>query len=162
LGRRPKADRGRSPEDRPQAIRANHGRGANEALRQATSTAGELLALSGPRSPYPDGPLGVIQEGAYADLILVDGNPLENLDLVAEPDSNFDLIMKDGVIYKNALKQRCRPSLRRHSRASVEWTGGVKNRDQAGFCAVRLWRSRGVQFTPSVVPGLNLRFDAHF
>jgi imidazolonepropionase-like amidohydrolase len=75
-----------------------------EALRQATSTAGELLALSGPRNPYPKGPLGVIKEGAYADLILVDGNPLENLDLVADPDQHFDLIMKDGVIYKNALR----------------------------------------------------------
>lgn len=74
-----------------------------EALRQATSTAGELLARSGPRSPYPDGPLGVIREGAYADLILVDGNPLEDLVLIANPEENFDLIMKDGVIYKNTL-----------------------------------------------------------
>ncbi len=74
-----------------------------EALRQATSTAGELLALSGPRSPYPDGELGVIKEGAYADIILVDGNPLEDLNLVANPDENFDLIMKDGKIYKNQL-----------------------------------------------------------
>ena len=75
-----------------------------ETLRQATSTAGELLALSGPRSPYQDGPLGVIKEGAYADLILVDGNPLENLDLVADPEANFDLIMKDGKVYKNTVK----------------------------------------------------------
>lgn len=75
-----------------------------EALRQATSTAGELLALSGPRNPYPDGPLGVIKEGAYADLILVNGNPLEKLELVADPDKNFAVIMKDGNIYKNAIK----------------------------------------------------------
>lgn len=74
-----------------------------EALRQATSTAGELLALSGPRSPYLDGPLGVIREGAYADVLLVDGNPLEDLDLVADP-ANFALIMKDGKIYKNLLQ----------------------------------------------------------
>jgi len=74
-----------------------------EALRQATSTAGELLALSGPRNPYQEGPLGVIKEGAYADLIIVDGNPLENLDLVGDPDDNFVLIMKDGEIYKNNL-----------------------------------------------------------
>ncbi|MEW9838576.1 metal-dependent hydrolase family protein [Mesorhizobium marinum] len=74
-----------------------------EALRQATSTAGELLALSGPRNPYQAGPLGVIEEGAYADLILVDGNPLENLDLVADPEANFDLIMKDGKIYKKTI-----------------------------------------------------------
>ncbi|MDX1555736.1 MAG: amidohydrolase family protein [Xanthomonadales bacterium] len=75
-----------------------------EALRQATSTAGELLALSGPRSPYPDGPLGLVREGAYADLILVDGNPLEDLDLVADPHTHFVVIMKDGKIYKNTLK----------------------------------------------------------
>jgi imidazolonepropionase-like amidohydrolase len=74
-----------------------------EALRQATSTAGELLALSGPRNPYQEGPLGVIAEGAYADLIIVDGNPLENLDLIGNPDENFILIMKDGEIYKNDL-----------------------------------------------------------
>jgi imidazolonepropionase-like amidohydrolase len=75
-----------------------------EALRQATSTAGELLALSGPRNPYQEGPLGVIKEGAYADLIIVDGNPLENLDLVGDPEENFVLIMKDGVIYKDTLQ----------------------------------------------------------
>ena len=75
-----------------------------EALRQATSTAGELLAKSGPRSPYRQGELGVIKAGAYADLILVNGNPLENLDLVANPEQNFHLIMKDGVVYKNQLK----------------------------------------------------------
>jgi imidazolonepropionase-like amidohydrolase len=74
-----------------------------EALRQATSTAGELLALSGPRNPYQDGPLGVIEEGAYADLIIVDGNPLEDLDLVGDAEKNFVLIMKDGRIYKNAM-----------------------------------------------------------
>jgi len=46
-----------------------------------------------------------VQEGALADLILVDGNPLQNIDLVAEPDKNFALIMKDGKVYKNALNQ---------------------------------------------------------
>lgn len=74
-----------------------------EVLRQATSTAGELLAMSGPRNPYPKGPLGVIKEGAYADLILVNGNPLKELELVANPEENFDLIMKDGKIYKNKI-----------------------------------------------------------
>lgn len=74
-----------------------------EVLKMATSTNAELLALSGPRHPYQDGPLGVIEEGAYADLILVDGNPFENISLVADPHENFDLIMKDGVIHKNTL-----------------------------------------------------------
>jgi len=74
-----------------------------EALKMATSDNAELLALSGPRNPYQQGPLGVIKEGAYADMILVDGNPLENLDLVSDADKNFVVIMKDGVIYKNTL-----------------------------------------------------------
>lgn len=60
------------------------------------------MALSGFINPYP-GKLGVVEEGALADLLLVDGNPLENLDLVADPDKNFLVIMKDGTIYKNAL-----------------------------------------------------------
>jgi imidazolonepropionase-like amidohydrolase len=66
-----------------------------EALIMATSTNAELLALSGLRNPYP-GKLGVVEEGALADLLLVNGNPLENLDLVGDPDRNFNLIMKDG------------------------------------------------------------------
>ena len=74
-----------------------------EVMRMATSVNGELLAMSGLRSPYSAGPIGVIAEGAYADLILVDGNPLEDIDLVADPDANFDLIMKDGVIFKDTL-----------------------------------------------------------
>ena len=73
-----------------------------EALIMATSTNAELLTMSGPRNPYP-GKLGVVEEGAYADLILVNGNPLENLDLVADPDANFTVIMKDGKIYKNLI-----------------------------------------------------------
>ena len=74
-----------------------------EVLKMATSTNAELLALAGPRHPYQEGALGVIAEGAYADLILVDGNPLEDLGLVADPNANFDVIMKNGVIYKNSL-----------------------------------------------------------
>jgi imidazolonepropionase-like amidohydrolase len=73
-----------------------------EALIMATSTNGELLALSGPRNPYP-GKLGVIEQGALADVLLVDGDPLTNLELVADPDRNFVVIMKDGKIYKNSL-----------------------------------------------------------
>ncbi|GGE98877.1 amidohydrolase family protein [Stappia taiwanensis] len=74
-----------------------------EVLKMATSENAELLELAGPRHPYQDGALGVIKPGAYADLILVDGNPLEDIDLVADPHTNFDLIMKDGVIYKNEI-----------------------------------------------------------
>lgn len=71
-----------------------------EVLKMATSTNADLLALSGKRAPY-QGRLGVVKEGALADLILVDGNPLENIDLVADPEKNFLVIMKDGKIYKN-------------------------------------------------------------
>ncbi len=74
-----------------------------EILRQATSVTGELVALSGPRNPYKDGPLGVIAEGAYADILLVDGNPLENIEILTDPAENINLIMKDGKIYKNTL-----------------------------------------------------------
>ena len=75
-----------------------------EALKMATSDNAELMEMAGPRHPYQEGPLGQLTVGAYADLILVDGNPLENLDLVADPEANFDLIMKDGVIYKNTME----------------------------------------------------------
>jgi imidazolonepropionase-like amidohydrolase len=71
-----------------------------EALIMATSTNAELLGLSGLRNPYP-GKLGVVEEGALADLLLVDGNPLENIRLIADPDRNFLVVMKDGRIYKN-------------------------------------------------------------
>ncbi|MBN3519359.1 amidohydrolase family protein [Algoriphagus lutimaris] len=75
-----------------------------EALKMATSENARMLELSGPRHPYKEGPLGVVKEGAYADLIIVDGNPLEDLSLVADPDKNFVLIMKDGKVYKNTLE----------------------------------------------------------
>jgi imidazolonepropionase-like amidohydrolase len=74
-----------------------------EALVMATSTNADLLALSGKRNPYP-GRLGVVEQGALADLLLVEGNPLENLNLIADP-TNFKVIMKDGVIYKNMLNR---------------------------------------------------------
>ena len=68
-----------------------------ETLKMATADNAELLALSGPRSPYP-GKLGVIEEGALADLLLVNGNPLANIELLADPATNLVLIMKDGKI----------------------------------------------------------------
>jgi len=74
-----------------------------EALRMATSGNAELLALSGERSPYP-GRLGVVKEGALADLLLVDGDPLADLALVADAAKNFVVIMKDGRVYKNTLR----------------------------------------------------------
>ena len=83
-------------------------------LVAATSTGGELAQLTQRRNPYPN-KLGVIEKGAYADILLVDGNPLEDLsELGANPkwfDANprerctktFRLIMKDCKIYKKTL-----------------------------------------------------------
>jgi imidazolonepropionase-like amidohydrolase len=73
-----------------------------EALSMATAANGELLALSGPRNPYP-GKLGVVERGALADLVLVDGNPLEDIKLIADPAHKFLVIMKDGVLYKDTV-----------------------------------------------------------
>jgi imidazolonepropionase-like amidohydrolase len=73
-----------------------------EALAMATGLGAQLLALSGERNPYP-GKLGVVEEGALADLLLVDGNPIENIKLVADPATNFLIIMKDGKVFKNSL-----------------------------------------------------------
>ncbi|HEX8827210.1 MAG TPA: hypothetical protein VF778_03765 [Xanthobacteraceae bacterium] len=67
-----------------------------------TATNGRLLTLSGERNPY-SGKLGVIEAGALADLLVVDGNTLENITLIAKPEKSFVLIMKDGTIYKNTL-----------------------------------------------------------
>lgn len=72
-----------------------------EVLRQATSKAGELVALSGPRNPY--GKLGVIEAGAVADMLVVDGNPLEDMSILTRPEQNLRVIMKGGEIYKNSL-----------------------------------------------------------
>ena len=73
-----------------------------EILKMATSGNAELLALSGSRNPYP-GKLGVIEEGALADLLLVTGDPLADIKLMEEPARNFVVIMKDGKIHKNML-----------------------------------------------------------
>jgi imidazolonepropionase-like amidohydrolase len=73
-----------------------------EILTMATATNAELLSLSGPRNPYP-GKLGVLEEGAFADLLLVDGSPIENIKLIEDPAKNLLIIMKDGKIFKNAL-----------------------------------------------------------
>jgi imidazolonepropionase-like amidohydrolase len=73
-----------------------------EVLKMATADNAELLALSGPRNPYP-GKLGVIEEGALADLLLVDGDPVANIKLLENPAQNLLVIMKDGKVYKNQL-----------------------------------------------------------
>ncbi len=76
-----------------------------QALIMATGTNAQLLKLSGKRNPYR-GDLGVVREGALADLILVDGDPLQDIKLIGDPDRNFLVIMKDGVIYKDSVPAR--------------------------------------------------------
>lgn len=76
-----------------------------EVLRMATSGNAELLALSGLRAPYT-GRIGVIETGALADLLLVDGDPLADLELIADPGRNLVVIMKDGVVYKDTTSSR--------------------------------------------------------
>jgi len=71
-----------------------------EVLRQATSSSAALLAMSGKRNPYP-GKMGVIEEGAYADILLINGDPLKDISILTKPQENLALIMKDGKIYKN-------------------------------------------------------------
>lgn len=73
-----------------------------EVLQIATGNNGALLALTGERNPYKK-PLGVIEEGALADLLLVDGDPTADLALIKDPAKNFVVIIKNGLIYKNIL-----------------------------------------------------------
>lgn len=73
-----------------------------EALRMATGAAGDLLAMSGERAPYP-GRLGVIAEGALADILVWDGDPEADLAFLADPDATLRLLMKDGRILKEQL-----------------------------------------------------------
>jgi imidazolonepropionase-like amidohydrolase len=73
-----------------------------ETLVMATGTNAQLLALSGKRNPYP-GKLGVVEQGALADILLVDGDPIAYIKLIEDPAKNFVVIMKDGKIVKNTL-----------------------------------------------------------
>ncbi|MEZ8949091.1 amidohydrolase family protein [Vibrio sp. 10N.247.311.18] len=84
-------------------------------LKGMTSVNGEIVKLSGVMDPYPEGKLGVIEAGAYADIIIVEGNPLEDLSVIGANEKWFDaeprspeidtikVIMKDGKVYKNTL-----------------------------------------------------------
>ena len=74
----------------------------SEILKMVTHDNAQLLALSGNRNPYP-GALGVIEKGALADLLLVDGDPLANLELLKDPETNFMVIMKDGRLFKHSI-----------------------------------------------------------
>jgi imidazolonepropionase-like amidohydrolase len=74
-----------------------------ESLKMLTSGNAGLFELAGERNTYRGGKLGVIAEGAWADMILVDGNPIDDLSLIAEPEANFKVIVKNGHVVKNDL-----------------------------------------------------------
>ncbi|MBF2055750.1 MAG: amidohydrolase family protein [Cyanobacterium sp. T60_A2020_053] len=74
-----------------------------EALKLVTHDNAQLFKLSGERNPYKAGELGVIKKDAYADMILVDGNPLEDFAIMGDYNNKFKVIVKDGKIYKNTL-----------------------------------------------------------
>ena len=76
--------------------------GSLEGLRAATGNVYEMTKMCTYRNPYPDGKIGVLEEGAYADLCIVDGNPVEDLDVLCDP-ANMRVVMKDGTMYKNTL-----------------------------------------------------------
>ncbi|MBX3724764.1 MAG: amidohydrolase family protein [Xanthomonadales bacterium] len=90
------------PRHNAQLVKLSRWYSPAQVLAIATGGNGELLALSGERSTYR-GALGVVAPGALADLILVDGDPIEDLALVADPVRNFLVIVKDGVVVKDAL-----------------------------------------------------------
>jgi imidazolonepropionase-like amidohydrolase len=77
-------------------------------LKTATSSAAEVLTWSGGMNPYKDGTLGTIAEGGYADIILIDGNPLEDIHTLTR--DNVDFVMKDGLVYKNWLPDENAPA----------------------------------------------------
>jgi imidazolonepropionase-like amidohydrolase len=71
-------------------------------LKTGTSNAAEILGWSGEMTPYKEGTLGTIAEGGYADIILIDGNPLKDITRIKR--DHVDFVMKDGKVYKNTLK----------------------------------------------------------
>ncbi|MUL10046.1 metal-dependent hydrolase family protein [Aliivibrio fischeri] len=72
------------------------------ALKMVTSNCGRLFEMSTYKHPYQEGKLGQITEGAYADLLIIEGNPLNGVSCVTNTETQ-KLIMKDGVVYKNTL-----------------------------------------------------------
>ena len=76
--------------------------GSFEGLRAATGRAHDLFKLCTYRNPYPQGKVGVLEEGSFADLLIVEGNPVEDLDILTDK-TNMKVIMKGGTVYKNTL-----------------------------------------------------------
>lgn len=73
-----------------------------QALKHYTGNAGIVLKWSGPKDPYPTYHLGRIAPDSYADILIWDGNPLEDINLILD-ESKLQLVMKDGRAYKNTM-----------------------------------------------------------
>ncbi|MGY4710296.1 amidohydrolase family protein [Mycolicibacterium sp. CBM1] len=74
-----------------------------DALKMVTSGNAQLLRLAGERDPYKSARLGEITAGAWADLLVVDGDPTADLGVLAKPDTGLSVIVKDGLVVKNTL-----------------------------------------------------------
>ena len=73
-------------------------------MKQVTSGNAELFKLSGKLHPYQEGEIGVVKKGAYADILIVNKNPIEDVSVLTNPNENILFIMKDGVVFKNILE----------------------------------------------------------
>jgi imidazolonepropionase-like amidohydrolase len=71
-----------------------------EALKMVTSRNVSLFRLSGERDPYRAARLGEISVGAWADVLLMNGDPTADLTLLADPDKNIAVIVEDGTVVK--------------------------------------------------------------
>jgi len=74
-----------------------------EALKMVTSGNAGLFRLSGERDPYKAARLGEITAGAWADVLLIDGDPTADLTLLSAPEKNIAVIVKDGTMVKKTL-----------------------------------------------------------
>ena len=74
-----------------------------ETLKQATSENAKLFELARTRNPYRAAKLGVIEAGAWADLLIYSGNPLEDINVVVDYKNTLDFIMKDGSVYMSKI-----------------------------------------------------------
>jgi imidazolonepropionase-like amidohydrolase len=74
-----------------------------QVLKMGTSNAGKWLMKTGPKNPWKEAQLGTLLEGSYADVILVNGNPLDGVSVLADYENNIPFVMGNGRIYKNKL-----------------------------------------------------------
>ena len=90
---------GRQLEDIPRFVERF---GSFKTLKAATGTFNEIVKLTTYQNPYPLGKVGVLEEGSFADFLVIEGNPLEDANILTDVD-NIKVIAKDGVVYKNTL-----------------------------------------------------------